>query len=200
MANESQILNKLAPDHWEPWAAFFTTVFGILASFWPPAKRAILYVFHVAAAILTGPMKMKSVEAAIMRIEESLANAIWRIEDSLAVNMAISRMGVGDQIVFECDPSGLANWLSPAWCDATGLSLSESLGRGWVKGLALADQDRVLAHWLKCVAEQRPYEIQYKLRHAITKAEVLYVATASPVLSARDGKAIRYCGKLERVQ
>lgn len=56
------------------------------------------------------------------------------------------------QLVWSAGPDGECKWVSPQWTEYTGLSLEESLGRGWLKAVHPEDRAEALLDWRKAKA------------------------------------------------
>ena len=70
------------------------------------------------------------------------------------------------QIVWIARPDGWNIFFNRRWMDYTGLSLEESLGRGWAKSVHPDDQQPARDAWQKALAERGIYSIESRLRRA----------------------------------
>ncbi len=53
---------------------------------------------------------------------------------------------------------------SPAWSRATGLTVEQALGHGWIEALHPDDHDRVLAAVSECASAGQPFDVEMRMR------------------------------------
>ena len=70
------------------------------------------------------------------------------------------------QLVWMCQPDGLNIYFNQRWVDYTGLSLEESLGRGWNTPFHPDDRQPAWDAWNHAVATGDTYRIECRLRSA----------------------------------
>jgi two-component system CheB/CheR fusion protein len=68
------------------------------------------------------------------------------------------------QIVWTTDARGYAQEDSPAWRRLTGQTYEQWKGRGWLDAVHAEDRERVACGWMTAVAEEKPYQVEYRLR------------------------------------
>ncbi len=68
------------------------------------------------------------------------------------------------QLVWLCSSEGECTFQGPQWETATGQSLADSAGYGWLEMIHPEDSERTGKIWQKAVAESRNYEAEYRLR------------------------------------
>lgn len=99
--------------------------------------------------------------------------------------------------VFGTDPQGECSYTNPRWQQIYGLSLAQSLGRGWPATLHPDDAGRVLAEWQRCARELREFDQQYRLRRP-DRSERHVHSRARPVLGP-DQQLLGFVGTVEDV-
>lgn len=70
------------------------------------------------------------------------------------------------QMVWTCSPDGLNTYFNQQWVDYTGLTLEESLGRGWNKPFHPDDQQPAWDAWNHAIETGEIYRIESRLRAA----------------------------------
>lgn len=70
------------------------------------------------------------------------------------------------QIVFAADGEGNINYFNYRWREYTGLTFEETKDWNWGPVLHPDDLQRTIDTWTKAVAENSPYEIEYRLKGA----------------------------------
>ncbi|WP_442940619.1 PAS domain S-box protein [Nostoc sp.] len=81
--------------------------------------------------------------------------------------------------IFDADIDGNWFYLNQRCTQITGLSLQESLGKGWINALHPEDRDRVLSLWDEAAAGKVPYQSEYRFLHP-DGAVVWVIAQALP--------------------
>ncbi len=95
--------------------------------------------------------------------------------------------------IFHADSDGNALYLNQRWTEITGLSLQESLGRGWVNALHPEDRDRVLSLWYEAAVEGRvPSRSEHRYLHP-NGTVAWVIAQALPEIGD-DGEIKGYIG------
>jgi PAS domain S-box-containing protein len=64
---------------------------------------------------------------------------------------------------YETDAAGQCSFVNDTWCEISGLSISQSLGTGWVRAVHPDDQLAALAAWEGSVHSQKPYLNELRL-------------------------------------
>jgi len=91
-----------------------------------------------------------------------------RAEDAIRVSESEFRTLADSmpQIVWVTQPDGWSTYSNQRWVEYTGLSVEESLGRGWNKPFHPDDQQRALEGWQKATANKEIYTGESRLRRA----------------------------------
>lgn len=69
------------------------------------------------------------------------------------------------EIVWTTDPDGTVQEDSPSWRAFTGQTYDQWKGYGWLDAFHPDDRDRTAQLWQRAVAEKRPLQTEYRLRH-----------------------------------
>ncbi|MGD9975376.1 MAG: PAS domain S-box protein [Desulfatirhabdiaceae bacterium] len=94
--------------------------------------------------------------------------------------------------IYLSDTKGNCLYANPRWCEMAGLSLNESLGDGWTKGLHPEDRDYVLMNWQKMVESEGKWGFEYRFQTPAGKITWVY-GLATPQRDAL-GNIIAYIG------
>ncbi|HLL54902.1 MAG TPA: ATP-binding protein [Myxococcaceae bacterium] len=70
------------------------------------------------------------------------------------------------QILWTTDAGGNVVEDSPSWRDFTGQTQEQRRGMGWLEAVHPDDRERVRQATLRAVADERPFELEYRLRRA----------------------------------
>jgi PAS domain S-box-containing protein len=87
-------------------------------------------------------------------------------EEQLARSEALFRTlttGI-QQLVFLSHSNGAATWISPQWCDYTGVGFAESLRFGWLEAVHPDDRELIRRRWSEAVAVGHIY-VEHRIRH-----------------------------------
>jgi PAS domain S-box-containing protein len=68
-------------------------------------------------------------------------------------------------MVWIADATGAVHYWNQRWYDYTGLSESESLGLAGISTVHPEERDRTLAQWHQAIAQEKPFKIEYRIRH-----------------------------------
>lgn len=120
--------------------------------------------------------------------DETLVNKTW-------IRVLIEVFNIA---AFETSADGSCTWTSDRWQELTGISLDDSLGDGWVTGIAPEDRDRVYKEWKSSVRDKRMFEIQYSIYNG---SKDLRTTIRGNGLAVRDSEhnVIKYLGMLIEV-
>ena len=97
------------------------------------------------------------------------------------------------QMVWSAGPDGALDYYNKRWIDYTGLSLAQSLGRGWEPVLHPEDLGACLERWTASLTSGEPYEIEYRFKRASDGAYRWHLGRALPVRDD-DGTIIKWIG------
>ena len=96
--------------------------------------------------------------------------------------------------IFRTDVQGNNLYHNERWCEITGLSVEESQGQGWVKGLYPDDRERVFAEWYRSLAENRLFRSEHRLQRPDNV--ITWVFVQSVAEKDADGELIGFVGTL----
>jgi PAS domain S-box-containing protein len=69
------------------------------------------------------------------------------------------------QLVWTCDPDGLADYFNPQWLAYTGASLEEHLGVGWRHAIHVDDREGFITSWTGALCSGAVFDADVRLRH-----------------------------------
>lgn len=99
---------------------------------------------------------------------------------------------------FECDADGNCTWVNAAWMEATGMTMAEARGDGWMRSLHEEDRIRVSSEWTNAAHQDvafGPIEFRYRRPDG---SVVAVVGTAQPLRDA-ERVIIGWKGKIVTV-
>jgi two-component system sensor histidine kinase/response regulator len=149
------------------------SVYGVLsASLWRTIEHAWWILFEdvfLIAACLRGIQEMRGIarrRAKLESVNDSVESQVQaRTADLARSEERFRKLSESSPIgIFQTDASGKCLYTNPRWQSLTGLSLEESLGDGWSRGIHPEDRSRVFEEWGACAREGRPFdsEIRYQ--------------------------------------
>jgi PAS domain S-box-containing protein len=97
-------------------------------------------------------------------------------------------------IVWTMHADGRHSWFNQTWLDYTGLSMEDSLARGWSALLHPEDAERATRLWSDALGRGEPCEIEHRLR----RADGVYRWMLGRALPQRDaaGRRVQWLGTL----
>jgi len=101
--------------------------------------------------------------------------------------MEISPVGI-----FFTDARGNCLEVNRRWCEITGISSQEALGRGWVKALHPEDLERVARLWYESAQKNQPFHAEY--RFLSPGGKTTWVLGDARAMTAADGSLEGYIG------
>ncbi|MES2732185.1 MAG: PAS domain S-box protein [Bacteroidota bacterium] len=96
------------------------------------------------------------------------------------------------QIVWTANPDGQLDYYSGRWMEYTGLTLQESMGKGWYTSLHPDDYQATIDSWDKAREATKEYKIEHRLRHK--EGEYRWFQTHALPLRDAKGKIIKWFG------
>jgi PAS domain S-box-containing protein len=99
--------------------------------------------------------------------------------------------------IFRADCDGNIIYINPHWEKISGLSATESLGKGWIRAVHPDDREIKGKIWLEAVAARKPCSQEYRLMNPKRKT-VLIRTQASPIMD-QAGSCIGYVGIVEDI-
>lgn len=99
--------------------------------------------------------------------------------------------------IFLCDVKGAALYLNPHWLNITGLTLEQSLTKGWERALHPDDADAVLTAWK--AASRNGWGFNHEFRFCRPSGEVRWVQTRAVPVRSQAGAVTGYVGTTEDI-
>ncbi|WP_013323034.1 PAS domain S-box protein [Gloeothece verrucosa] len=96
--------------------------------------------------------------------------------------------------IFHTDSEGNCIYINQHWCAITGLSTAEAMGTGWLKALHSEDQQRVTATWIRAVAKNTAFYLEYRFQNPNGKITWV-VGQAIPQITP-SGEVLGYIGTI----
>jgi PAS domain S-box-containing protein len=100
------------------------------------------------------------------------------------------------------DNSPVMIWVSAAdssctyvnnrWCEFTGRTMQQELGNGWTESIHPEDRDRSFAVYENCVAERKPFAVEYRLRRY--DGEYRWIYDTGAARFSPDGEFLGFTG------
>ncbi len=97
------------------------------------------------------------------------------------------------QMVWTALPDGTLDYLSERWSEYTGLSVAELLGWGWEPIVHPDDLSECRDHWIACVENGQPYEIEARMRRGCDGAYRWHLGLAVPMRD-HQGDVVKWFG------
>jgi PAS domain S-box-containing protein len=99
--------------------------------------------------------------------------------------------------VFHTDARGLCSYTNPRWQQIYGMTLDQSLGKGWAQTLHPADQDSVFVAWQQAAQDGREFDRMFRILRP--DKTVRTVRSHAKAVLDPDGALSGYVGSVEDV-
>jgi len=99
--------------------------------------------------------------------------------------------------IFRADSEGNNIYCSPGWEIITGMSASEGMGKGWIKGIHPDDLEEHWKVWNDAVTARHIYSHEH--RRLTPQGKTIWVRTLANPLKSPDGKISGYVGTMEDI-
>jgi PAS domain S-box-containing protein len=99
--------------------------------------------------------------------------------------------------VFHTDAQGLCTYTNPRWQKIYGMSLADSLGEGWSRGVHPDDRAGLLAHWRATASQGDEFSLAFRVQHA--DGAVRRVHARSRALLDDAGRIEGFVGTVEDI-
>ncbi|WP_242056548.1 MULTISPECIES: PAS domain S-box protein [unclassified Nostoc] len=83
--------------------------------------------------------------------------------------------------IFHADKSTYCHYVNQRWCEITGMSQQEGLGKSWAKAVHPEDRERVHAAWHEAAATKSPYKCEHRFMRPDGKS-IWVISQAIPEL------------------
>ncbi|ARV63228.1 PAS domain-containing sensor histidine kinase [Nostocales cyanobacterium HT-58-2] len=94
--------------------------------------------------------------------------------------------------IFRTDLSGNCQYVNNRWCEMTGLSLEDALGKGWRHAVHSEDTERIDSQVKQIIQDYLPFECEFRFVHL--GGRISWVISQAVPESEDDGKVIGYIG------
>jgi two-component system, cell cycle sensor histidine kinase and response regulator CckA len=121
-------------------------------------------------------------------VEESLRESEKRFR-SLSES---SPMGI-----FQADTQGQYTYANARWQSMSGLTLEQSLGKGWMQSIYREDRAVIFTQWQDCVREKSDFSAEFRLIKP--DGELRWISTRAAAIANEDGEAIGFVGTHEDI-
>lgn len=96
------------------------------------------------------------------------------------------------QIVWTATPDGYADYFNKHWFAYTGLTLEQSLGRGWLSVLHPDDLPQMSAVWRSAMEKKEAFEIEYRFKNGTNKNYKWHLGRGIPM--SESGEIVKWFG------
>jgi PAS domain S-box-containing protein len=96
--------------------------------------------------------------------------------------------------IFHSDTEGNCLYVNQRWCEISGLSPEEAMGKGWSQAIYSEDRIQVFQNWENCAKNQVQFNFEYRLQRPEGKITWVYGQAAAEINS--DGQVIGYVGTI----
>ncbi len=96
--------------------------------------------------------------------------------------------------IFHTDAEGKTTYVSPRWCEISGLSEAAALGDGWLAAVHPADRPMLAAGWQEAAVAGRPSTAEY--RFVRPDGSVRWVMGQAVPQTDADGRVVGYVGAI----
>ena len=144
----------------------------------------------------------KVFEIRINRLEDGFV-AVWRdITERIQVKKALQQSEAKFRVlvtqapvgIFQTDCQGDCVFANPRWLEITGLTLTETMGKGWCKALHPDDRERIYHQWYEAARNNREFTSEYRFQSPSGK--ITWVAGRAVSLYDDRGKTTGYFGTI----
>jgi len=76
--------------------------------------------------------------------------------------------------IFYADAVGDCLYVNERWCQISGITCNEALGKGWLQGIHPEDRDRVFTEWYSPAQDKLPFKSEYRFQ-GINHTQIIWV-------------------------
>lgn len=154
---------------------------------WQPNDISLLQAVVVQLAIaIQQATTHQQLQAELIARQQAETN-LHTIEQRYATLVAIAPVGI-----FRTDALGSCVFVNDRWCQMAGLSMEQTLERGWSQALHPEDREKVAAEWYQSVQEKRPFQLEYRFQRP--DGSVVWMYGQSVAEHDLHGQVIGYVG------
>jgi PAS domain S-box-containing protein len=96
--------------------------------------------------------------------------------------------------IFQTDLSGNCIYVNGKWCEISGLSSAEAMGRGWARGLHPEDQENIFAQLQQLVQGEEKFTLEFRFQ--AKDSRVAWVFSQAVALKDENGNRTGYMGTI----
>ncbi|MDQ1349752.1 MAG: Response regulator, partial [Acidobacteriota bacterium] len=96
--------------------------------------------------------------------------------------------------IFQTDIEGNCIYVNEKWCEISGLTPPEAMGRGWSGGLHPEDRESIFSQWQHMVQREEKFALEYRFRRPDGK--VTWVFGQAVALEDEKGSRMGYMGTI----
>ncbi|MEP6517466.1 PAS domain-containing sensor histidine kinase [Microcoleus vaginatus] len=93
--------------------------------------------------------------------------------------------------IFYADAEGDCLYVNERWCQISGITCDEALGKGWLQGIHPDDRDRVFSEWYSAAQEKLPFKSEYRFQ-GINHTQISWVFGQSVGQIGENGEVKSY--------
>ncbi|MEG4146196.1 PAS domain-containing sensor histidine kinase [Microcoleus sp. Pol12B5] len=93
--------------------------------------------------------------------------------------------------IFYADAGGDCLYVNERWCQISGITCDEALGKGWLQGIHPDDRDRVFSEWYSAAHEKLPFKSEYRFQ-GIHHTQISWVFGQSVGQIGENGEVKNY--------
>jgi diguanylate cyclase (GGDEF)-like protein/PAS domain S-box-containing protein len=97
------------------------------------------------------------------------------------------------EMIWTANPDGDDDFFSRKWLDYTGLTMAQSLGKGWTAIIHPDDLAPCLEKWQTALRTGEPYDVEYRFRRVTDGVYRWFLGRANPIRDAK-GEIIKWFG------
>jgi PAS domain S-box-containing protein len=94
--------------------------------------------------------------------------------------------------IFRTDTEGNCNYVNTNWTEMTGVSVSDSMGEGWIKPIHPEDKYRVFGNWGDFVTGQAEFGMRWRFKRA--DGSIRWVQGTAAAVRNDSGRIVSYLG------
>ncbi len=97
--------------------------------------------------------------------------------------------------IFYADAAGDCLYVNERWCQISGMTCDEALGKGWLQGIHPDDRQRVFAEWYSAAQEKFLFKSEYRFQ-GINHTQISWVFGQSVRQIGENGEIKNYVGTI----
>jgi len=94
--------------------------------------------------------------------------------------------------IFYADAVGDCLYVNERWCQISGITCNEALGKGWLQGIHPDDRERVFTEWYSPAQDKLPFKSEYRFQ-GINQTQIVGYSVKLSVKSEKMGRLKVMC-------